>query len=204
MVELVCATTVMTVVMAAAALVATSGTETAEASNVRADLERRARRTVDLVARALVHASADSLAAFAASPSWDDVLTVDRPEAVDPADGSVTWSAWRFALELAPGETLNGADDNRNGLVDDGVVVLTRDWGTPGATRTVVCTGVRRYLEGETGNGADDNGNGLVDERGLCFERVGSTVTVRLTLEKRDGKGQLVTATARATVTLRN
>jgi hypothetical protein len=63
---------------------------------------------------------------------------------------------------------------------------------------------VRELLEGEEENGIDDNGNGLVDERGFCVERFGETLVVRLTLQRADAEGHLLTRTAVTSTRVRN
>jgi hypothetical protein len=63
---------------------------------------------------------------------------------------------------------------------------------------------VRELLEGELPNGLDDNGNGLIDESGLSFEIDGDTITIRLTLERFDAEGTLITRTVETAVTLKN
>jgi hypothetical protein len=94
----------------------------------------------------------------------------------------------RFDYE--EGELDDGADNNGNGLVDEGCLFWTRDVGEPSEKTHVIARGVREYLEGEEPNLDDDNGNGLEDERGFCLERVGEALVIRLTLERQvSGEG---------------
>jgi Tfp pilus assembly protein PilV len=96
--------------------------------------------------------------------------------------GAIVWSDLRrLEWQLATGELNNGLDDNANGLVDEGRVVLITDDGGLNELTTTLGKDVAEYLEGETANGLDDNANGLIDERGLCFERKGKVLIVRLT-----------------------
>ena len=90
----------------------------------------------------------------------------------------------------------------RNGLVDDGLLVLTRDVGG-NDQRIVLCRGVREYFEGEVGDGDDDNGNGLTDERGFHIQRVDGVLFVRLSLEESVPTGSVV-RTLETAVRLRN
>jgi hypothetical protein len=88
-----------------------------------------------------------------------------------------------LAFEYAPEELDDGLDNDGNGLVDDGVLVLTRDVGG-NEQRLVLCSGVRELLEGEEANGADDNGNGVINEAGFNVRRVDDVLHVRLSLEE--------------------
>lgn len=53
-------------------------------------------------------------------------------------------------------------------------------------------------------DGVDNNGNGLIDEEGLSFELDGSTLIIRLALEKVDHKGRTHTVSNETSVTFRN
>jgi hypothetical protein len=81
-----------------------------------------------------------------------------------------------------PDDPEDGVDNNQNGLVDEGVVMLRVNPGEVDERREILARGVAHYLKGETANGVDDNGNGLIDECGLSFEKDGRLLTVRVTL----------------------
>lgn len=119
-------------------------------------------------------------------------------------NGTVVWTApHRIELQLEQGELDDGLDNNGNGLVDERVVVWTRELDGV-EQRTVLCHGVRELLEGEVENGLDDNGNGLIDEAGLCFEPVGERLLIRLSLERLDAAGRPFTRTLETQVRPRN
>ena len=109
-----------------------------------------------------------------------------------------------IAFEYENGEINNGADDNGNGLIDEGVVVMTQDVGGAEQTRVVLCHGVSEFLAGEISNGEDDNGNILRDEEGLSFQRFGNMMTIYLTVELIDRDGNLIQRTLETSVRLRN
>jgi hypothetical protein len=89
----------------------------------------------------------------------------------------------RIGFELGRGEVDgNGLDDDGDGLVDEGALVLIRDFGGADEQRVVLLEGIASFLEGEVFNAADDNGNGLQDERGVSFERVGNSLVLRMTV----------------------
>ena len=95
-------------------------------------------------------------------------------------------------------------DELPDELIDECEAVLVMDENGPDEQTIVLAHEIREFLEGETQNGLDDNGNGLVDERGLCFERTGDDLALRLTLESRDREGRLVTRTLETSVYPRN
>lgn len=107
--------------------------------------------------------------------------------------------------ELEPGEANNGGDDDGDGLVDEGLLVLVDDFGLPSQTRRILARGVAEYLDGEMPNGVDDNSNGLVDEPGFLVVPRGGTLDVNLTLSAAAADGsEIVERTVRTSVLLRN
>jgi len=167
----------------------------------RQELESRAQRALERIVRALERAGASTLDPYVAAPWSSDGLAFARVEGY--ADG-VRWGApEHIGLELEPGETDDGRDEDGDGLIDERRLVYTRD---PGGRpqRVEWAHGVRARLEGELANGLDDNGNGLIDEPGLCFERDGGRLVVRLTLAACGAQGDELTATAWSTLRLRN
>jgi hypothetical protein len=130
--------------------------------------------------------SRDTLAPAAEAPLSTDELTFRMHLGVE--DGEVVWSdVEKIGLESLDNEAF---------------------WSrTPEAgpeQRVVLTKLVRPYLEGELPNGMDDNGNGLIDEKGLSFVVDRNAVHIRITLERVDAEGRLVTQTAGTTVTCRN
>jgi len=95
-------------------------------------------------------------------------------------------------------------DNNGNGLVDEGRLVLRRNPGAASEQVTVLLTGVAEFLEGEIGgNLIDDNGNGLVDEPGFCLV-VGGQITAHLTLLRPGPDGRVLARTMETSVAPRN
>jgi len=109
-----------------------------------------------------------------------------------------------ITLEYEVSEVNDGIDNDGDGLVDEGQVVLVRDVGAPNAVRTVLVRGVSELLQGEQANGADDNANGVVDERGFNIRRVGDLVSVRLSVEGVDDGGNLTVRTVETSFKVRN
>ncbi|HEX6882089.1 MAG TPA: hypothetical protein VF530_01850 [Planctomycetota bacterium] len=167
-------------------------------------LEASARRALERLGRELVGARAGSLDTLAAVPLWQQELDFDRMASMRPGDGRITWSATRAEFRHEPGELDNGLDDDGDGLIDEGLVVLVLDAGGADEQELVLARGVRELAEGEQANGLDDNGNGLVDERGLALARDGRDLRLYLTLEGLARDGMRVTRAIETTVWARN
>lgn len=104
-----------------------------------------------------------------------------------------------------PADANDGADNDGDGAIDEGEIVLVRDLGGAGQTQVVLANGVAEYLEGEVPNLADDNGNGLRDERGLSFSAdADGTLTIRITLTGVGQDNRQVLRTVETAVHLRN
>lgn len=170
-----------------------------------AQLDLRARAAMDDVSDLLLAADFDSLTpAGVVAPA--SVSTLDFQRARGFAGGAVEWGPTeRLLLESEPGELENGIDDDGDGTVDEGRLVLIEDPGAAGERRLVLCSQVSAALEGEIlANGEDDNGNGLIDERGFCIASAGRRLEIRLTLEARDQRGSRILCSSTRSATPRN
>ena len=200
MVELVIAVALLVLLFTSAVLAARGGMGAFRATQDAGEAEARVRRALDRVAFELLSASAGDLLPNPTS-DWTSSLQYARTVGLNGTT-RVLANPDRLAFEYETGETDNSLDDDGNGLVDDGVLVLTRD--VLGAEqRVVLCHGVRERLEGEGANGADDNGNGLIDEAGFNVRRVGNVLFLRLSLEAA-GENSTIVRTLETSVRLRN
>ena len=96
-------------------------------------------------------------------------------------------------------------DNNGNGLVDEGRLVLTRNDGQANATRSVLCTYVREMFEGEIGgDNDDDNGNLVFDECGFNVHRDGDVLTIRICVEEPSYQDNSVTRSMAVSIRIRN
>jgi hypothetical protein len=172
-------------------------------STLSCSTEKGANRALETIVSHLSFAGRDGvLSCFGTAIATD---TLEYRSVAGCSEGNVVWGdVTRIGWAPEPADPPDGEDNDRNGLVDEGMIVLTRNPGQPGETRQVLVRGVARLLEGEALNGVDDNGNGLSDENGLCFERRGDSVAVRITLCRMGGDGVPVTRTAETSVTPRN
>jgi prepilin-type N-terminal cleavage/methylation domain-containing protein len=201
LVELVIAAAVLLLLLSSAVMAARGGMGAFRATQDTSQAETRVRRGLDRAVLELLSAGASELLPDPTSAFGTDSLQFRR--ATGLAGTAVVWGeTQQLAFAYAPGEADDGLDNDGNGLVDDGLLVLTRDPGGDDQ-RVVLCRGVREFLEGELGNGADDNGNGILDEAGFNVRRVNDVLFVRLSVEEPVETGTIV-RTLETSVRLRN
>jgi len=203
LVELLTVTLLLGLILSSLALVGGASDRAYRTGSMVSHLESRIATAVDHVVGDLRSAGVDT---FVPEPAPGvGASTVQYVQAVGLAGAAAEWTGLRrLGFEYETGEVDDGLDNNGNGLVDEGCLVLTEDLGGPNERRRVLTRWVAEYLEGETPNGLDDNGNDLVDERGFVLERVGDSILVRLTLQRRTTEGALLTRSARTSATPRN
>jgi hypothetical protein len=166
-------------------------------SVARVDAERRAASALERITAVLADCGGTTITGSLAPPAG--ASTVTFRERTGWNAGTVVWGpVVSLSWESDPMDPENGADDDRDGLVDEGQVVW-QSGTAPDVMRTVLVQDVAGRLEGETGgNGLDDNGNGLVDERGFSLDLDGGRLTVRLTISAVGPDGNRTTQTARS------
>ncbi len=179
-----------------------TGIAGSQVTTARALLERNANHALHEITEALLPAGKATLSP-ANAPLGSSFLDFQVPVAVMPT--GPTWGpVTRIEFRADPADPVDGKDNDDDGLVDEGEVVIRRGFGTANEVDTVLATNVARLALGETQNGADDNGNGLTDEGGLSFERnADGSVTVRLTVQVRR-QGTLFSRAVETTVLPRN
>jgi hypothetical protein len=195
---------ILTVLFGALVQVNRSTLNTYTLTSAQTLLQTQARRAIDRVSAELENAG---LSTLQPDPivTWTDNLVFQAATGVNPATGALTYGPpQQLSWQLEPGEVNNGLDDNNNGLIDEGELVLTRNYLQADQQNIVLAHRVAKLLEGEIANGADDNGNGLVDEHGFCVFREGNLLHIRLTLQKCIRPGQIIQATVDTGVRLRN
>jgi prepilin-type N-terminal cleavage/methylation domain-containing protein len=201
--EVMISLTIMGLVISSVALLGLSNQRAYRTGAAGADLEVDVRRALDQLVQEFMRSGASVLL-----PDPEEGVggsDVTYAKAVGTAGGVTTWSSQnRVRFDYEEGELDDGADNNGNGLVDEGRLIWTRDVGGPNEKTHVLCHGVSEYLEGEELNLDDDNGNGLEDERGFCLERVGEALVIRLTLEHQVSGEGLQARTIETSVKLRN
>ena len=203
LIEVLLGVVIMSMLLGALGVVTVRGSSASRSSMSASELDSEARRLLDAISTELIQAGRLGLAPEPLAPWGSPELAYQRN--VGFAANNVVWgSTERIRFEYEPSEADDGADNNGNGLVDEGLIVWTRDPGLVSQRNRVLGRWVREYLEGEVPNGVDDNGNGLLDERGLSFEVQGDVLTIRLSLERADAEGRLLTRTVQTSVNIRN
>lgn len=204
LVELVIAFTVLAFILGAIGMVSLAGRDAYRQGVQSATLESRARRALERVASELTAAVDSTLTPNPANPLG--VSTIQFRTCTGYAAGAQAWSTPTcIRFESDPGDADDGVDNDSDGLVDERQVVLVRNAGQADEIRSVLVTNVAELLAGETANMADDNANGLIDETGFSVSSDGTgTLRLRLTLEARDPKQNLVTRTVETSVHMRN
>lgn len=201
--EVVITVGLLGVVFAATGMVSQSTSDLASFSGEKSRTETRARRALDRVVEELAMAGRTMLAPDPAAPGWTsdlDFQCVTGTVGGAPVWGLLTTLRW----EREPTELADGQDNDGDGLVDEGRVVLVRDVGGANEQTIVLCNGVAEFAEGETAAIGDENGNGLEDENGFSLQRDGELMTVRLTLQEQVEQGQVITTSVRTSFRLRN
>jgi len=201
--ELMIGSVILAVVAGGAYALMGTGVDTYRIGAIQSEVERRANHVMEEITAELAQAGRDVLYPAPVPPVASASLTLQKNEGW--SGDAIDWSTPTvIEFRHAPDDPDDGVDNNGNGLVDEGQIVQRLNAGRPDEYEVVLSNWVREYLEGEEPNGKDDNGNGLVDEPGLSFDVMGEVWTVRLTLERRDGKGRLATHTVQTSVKTRN
>lgn len=167
-------------------------------------LTARAQRTVDRIADLVVMSAAGRInPANPGPPSGSSWLRFSTPNGW--AGGAAVWgSETRVELLYTATDPNDGFDNDGDGFVDDGDVVMTLEVGTADERSVCLAHHVAEYAQGEAPGGGDENGNGLTNERGLFFRLDGDQLTISLTLVDLDSDGRNVVRNVSTTVTVRN
>jgi hypothetical protein len=201
--ELVVTATLVGLMLSSAGFLTLRSYQAYRATSASAGLETRSRRALTRVASELVGTSLGVLLPDPAGDFGTESQSYAKP--VDFTGGAIVYGpTQRLEWQLEPGELDDGSDQDGDGLVDEGVLVLVRDAGGAGETSTVLARGLAEYLEGETSDGDDENGNQLIDERGFSVSRVDQVLTVRLTMQARQPDGRVASRTLETSIQLRN
>jgi len=205
LIELIFSTTLVVSLIGGIALVTVGSTGAVREGLSQGEVDQLAGRVLDRLVDEFESSLRGSL-------NPEPLLTTSSSERIEYAQNQgwngtniVQGTTRAIELEYAPGEADNGLDDDGDGLVDQGRVILVLDPGGANEQRTTLAKGVAEYLAGEVPDGVnDENGNGLVDERGLCFALDGNELTIRLTLRRSSLDGRIYESTAESSVFLRN
>ena len=204
-VEIAIAMTILVVMLASFGAFQALSQEASQSLVLRTELERRADRALHAIRLQLRGAEASTLVPPPTSDFGSDTIQFRTPGDVTAA-GVIVWNApTRIAIQMDAREADNGLDDDGDGRIDERMLVVTREIGTPDERSVTICHGLAAWAEGETGgNAIDDNGNGVIDERGFNVSRVGDLLFLRLTLESRAEDGRILRCTTSTAIVLHN
>jgi hypothetical protein len=203
MIEMMIAVVILGVFLSALGLVATRSSDAYEEGSAAAAVDTSLYRALEVIVRALEDAGYSQLDPPPFAPTGADSL--DFRVAVGFGAGEILWGdERRIAWELEPGEVDDGMDNDGDGLIDEGRVVLTERPDTLDAIRRVLVGGVRELDDGEIANGLDDDGDTLNDERGLAFVLEGNVLRIRLCIEGTDQRGVVHVRSAETSIHVRN
>jgi prepilin-type N-terminal cleavage/methylation domain-containing protein len=203
LVEIVICAVIISMILGAITMFDASNRRTLERCAVSGTAQEQAHRALERVLHELVGASISRFVPDPTGPLGSNEIVFERSNGVT-ATGAVVWSSrTRIALVMDTGETLNGLDDDRNGLVDERMLTVTYDHGTLSAATHVIAHRLPAQFPDEPANGVDDNGNGVVDENGFNVQRVGNLLNVRLAVQVR-GAGGWVSWSENSVLRVRN
>ena len=201
--EMTIATVAFMVVIGAVYSVLASGSQTVHATTVSGQLERKVERIARRIGRTVMLAGASTLLPSPQAPLGSSQVSFQCSQGW--ANDAMVWGpVISVGLEDDINDPSDGMDNDGDGCIDEATVVWRRDVGGPNEVSEIWVDNVRRFMDGEIQNNQDDNGDGLVDEAGLSFVLQGSTLVIRLFLERRGVEGRVVTRVARHAVRLRN
>jgi len=200
-IEILVSVSVLGIAFASISMVAQANMRAHSVGALEVSMESQVTDTVDRVIEELRLAGRETVTVGGTSNS----IQYELPLGLSPLDSSMMWDQPRLIrFEYEAGEINDGVDNNGNGLVDEGLVVLIEELGTVNERRLVLSRWVREVAAGELPNGIDDNGDGRIDESGFSLTRQGSTVSVHLTLERIVEHGPALQSSAETSVKLRN
>ncbi|MCA9319817.1 MAG: hypothetical protein KDB53_03735 [Planctomycetes bacterium] len=162
-------------------------------------LNRKANGLVEKIIEQLYQADAGQVTV---DPNGDRitfrrVVSMDGGVIVRDVPSVIEWVA-------DPTDPNDGIDNNGNGMVDEGQVILRTRAGLLDEQITVLGSNIQEFLQGEVVNGLDDNGNGLVDERGLSIERDGVRLMIRIGMGLKQSTSNVIVSVCESSFAIRN
>jgi prepilin-type N-terminal cleavage/methylation domain-containing protein len=204
LIEMVLSLGLMSVVLGIGAFVGSTGRNAFESTSSQSQLDAQVKMALDRVAMEIEMATSDSL-----DPQLtglvNDTSQLSMQQVVDIVDGAVVLGdILGVGFVDDPAEAVDGVDNDGDGLIDEGRLVMIRDFGGANQTQVTLCKNVRRYLEGETADAGDENGNGLSGEQGFLILRDGDLLTLQLSIEDVRANGQVTVRSCTTSVMLNN
>lgn len=204
LVELAISTAIMGLMMGFLLMVQVSGQKAAAQARQNDEVEGRLTRALErahdetrFVINDLIWEDLSGASTFSKVLTFQSVASLDGG-VMTPSD--VT----RLEVLMEDSEADDGVDNDGDGLIDEGALWLTRDFGGPNEKSVILCKGVTEYYDGEALGNGDDNGNLLVDESGFHVERDEDRLVFRLSVERVKEDGVRTLRSGEASVNVRN
>lgn len=204
LVEMTISAVILSMMMGFVLMVQTTGQAAADQAGLQDEADAR-------LTRALERASGE-LRPVVDTTIWEDLEGLDSGatqvtfQGLESLVGGVATlgPVKRLEIELETSEVLDDADNDGDGLIDEGALYLTQDLGGGDEQRVLLCRGVLEYYTGETLDLTDENGNGLIDEGGFHVVREGDRLIIRLALEVARSDGSRVVRSGETSIRIRN
>lgn len=207
LVEMLVGITILALCLVSTGVVSDTAAGVYGVSVTRSEVDTRTRRALDRVSEELAVADSVWLDGDPSSGVGTSFLVFKKVEGQTGGMADLSLPS-KLSFDLEAGEADNGLDDDGDGLIDEHVLLLTRNFGEPNEREIVLCSDVREFLGDESGNGLDDNGNGWLDEPGFIIEKdpnpLVSTLNIYLTVESPIANGELLSKTLQTTIRMRN
>jgi hypothetical protein len=191
-------------VMGLGAMVSNSARSAYESTSTSSITEAQVKVALDRIAREIEMGALGTL-----DPALDGVVTdtsrMSMMQVVDIVNGAIVLGdVLTIGYSIDPRDPVDGVDNDGDGLIDEGHLIMIRDDGGANPQTVTLCRNVRRFLEGEESGAGDENGNGLTNEAGFLIEREGDLLTLQLTVERPSTSGNTQVRTSTTSVLLRN
>jgi prepilin-type N-terminal cleavage/methylation domain-containing protein len=199
--EMVISASLLSVIMGSALTMSLAGSAAFDRASLEQRTDAKVRRALERAVMEIEWAQSDALSptCVTGSPS-----VIFQPLA-GVAGGVAVWGvSRRLARVAAADDPDDGVDNDGDGVIDEGDLVLTIDPGGAGEFSITLCTQVTEMFPGETLNSLDDDGNGIADERGFNVEALGDLLTIRLSIAETSAGDTVTTSAIVTSVTLRN
>lgn len=203
LIEIAISSVLFGVILLATVAATLSTQKTFDNANALGRLDGRTQRALSVIVDEFGTAGSAGLTPNPTLPLGSDHVTYRRPLGL--AANAIVWDdASTVRFEYTADEPNNGSDDDGDGWIDEGRVVLVTHFGTAAEKTVILALNVPELMPGETANGLDDNQNGLTDERGFALSVDGAILTVELCSAGQDSNGHPIQRVQRTSIALRN
>lgn len=185
LIEVIIVTVILVVILGSVLEVLSVGLGTFNTGSVLTEIQAQARRVIDDVAKELQQAGMSTISPTPPATGTDGTTTITFQTCVGYSGGANVWSdvtTIEFAYEA--GETDDGADNNNNGLIDEGVVQRTVVDGAGVSTTEIL--------------------GHWVKEDGLRFNMDGDLLTISIEMHKKVVEGDIMETELATAVLIKN